>query len=156
MAKSRVIVRDRGLDGILRRLNAGKGVQTSTGVQGSEAPGGDHGTIDNANLAAVHEFGAPSVGIPQRSFMGATFDAKINKYVETISDGLGKVIDRGGKVADAMALAGEAHLADIIRAIDSGISPPNKPSTVDRKGSSKPLIDTGQLKQSLTTQTKSG
>ncbi len=37
----------------------------------------------------------------------------------------------------------------MVKAIDTGVKPANAPSTVAHKGSSKPLIDTGQLKNSI-------
>jgi hypothetical protein len=40
--------------------------------------------------------------------------------------------------------------------IANGIAPPNSPYTIARKGSSKPLIDTGQLRNSITYQVEIG
>jgi hypothetical protein len=34
--------------------------------------------------------------------------------------------------------------------ISAGIDPPNSAATIARKGSSKPLVDTGQLKAAIT------
>jgi hypothetical protein len=51
----------------------------------------------------------------------------------------------------SMGLLGEAVLSDQRQTIDRSIGiAPNKPSTVERKGSSRPLIDTGALKRSTT------
>ena len=153
MAKQRVKVVDRGLRKIVRNMKAADGIRTAIGIQGSEA-GADHDGMTNATLGAIHEFGAPSVGIPQRSFIGATFDANRKKYERYLSNGIGKAIDTGGQPAHAFELTGELHKSDIINAINSGIAPPLAARTIARKGSSKQLIDSGQLKGSLTVRTE--
>lgn len=50
----------------------------------------------------------------------------------------------------ALALLGEAAVGMVKQEIADGVPPPNAPSTIARKGSSKPLIDTGQLRNSIT------
>ncbi|KKM68182.1 hypothetical protein LCGC14_1463370, partial [marine sediment metagenome] len=117
------------------------------GIQDSAAAG-DHDGITNANLAAVHEFGAPSVGIPSRSFMRAPFDANLDKYTRFMSE---RAHDLRRSFRIILGQTAQLVKSDMIRAIDDGLVPPLRPATVERKGSSKPLIDTGQLKQSITT-----
>ncbi|MEM8168046.1 hypothetical protein Q4R38_18910, partial [Morganella morganii] len=50
----------------------------------------------------------------------------------------------------AFAIVGEKLSGEVKRKIQSGINPELDPKTVARKGSSKPLIDTGNLLQSIT------
>ncbi|MDF7681191.1 hypothetical protein PT300_11600 [Enterobacteriaceae bacterium ESL0689] len=45
---------------------------------------------------------------------------------------------------------GEKLAGEVKRKIQSGIAPPLDPKTIARKGSSRPLIDTGNLLQSIT------
>ena len=112
--------------------------------------GGDHGPdLTNAELATIHEFGAPRAGIPERSFLRGTFDAK-NREWQKFAEKLLKAIAAGRIDADqALGLLGERAVADVRKTIRNGIDPPLKAATVRRKGSSKPLIDTGRLLQSI-------
>ncbi len=151
MAK-RVIVRKDRLARIIAKTIEARGLRTTIGIQDSEA-GADHGGINNANLAAVHEFGAPSAGIPERSFMRAPFDRNVEKYNRFMGS---RARDLRRSFKRILAAAGELVKADMIRAIDDGLSPGLKPATIRAKGSSKPLIDTGQLKQAITVKTTGG
>lgn len=184
MGAEHVIVNDLGLREIAREMKAADGIRTTIGIQGTEASA-DHNGISNANLGAVHEFGAsidhpggtafypgegfisnasatpdmPRTGphrieIPQRSFLGSTFDINRGTYERMIDDGVGRAIDEKTSPRNAFALTGEKYLADVRNAINSGIAPALKQATIDRKRSSKPLVDTGQLKGALTTKTE--
>ncbi len=161
--RGNVLIIDRGLDRILKMLRRGDGGRTTIGIQGAEASQERDG-INNAGLAAVHEFGAPSVGVPERSFMRAPFDQGMRRrrgvagkfapgYIGLIASGLDEAMDGKKTVAQVLNGVGELVRADMIRAIDSGIAPPLKAATIARKGSSKQLIDTGVLKSSITVKT---
>jgi hypothetical protein len=54
-----------------------------------------------------------------------------------------------------MKLIGMRVVGDIQDRISDGIPPPNSPITIARKGSSKPLIDSGQLRQSISFEVRS-
>jgi hypothetical protein len=109
--------------------------------------GGDFTVLD---VATVHEFGSPAAGIPQRSFIRAWVD----RNLATIRDWQRALFQRivAGKltVRQALELLG-AQVAGAIQAfIATSIPPPNAPETVERKGSSTTLIDSGQLRASIT------
>ena len=105
-------------------------------------------TISLLEVAVVHEFGAGPV--PQRSFIRATVDAHksdIEAELKNLARGVvsGKIDARG-----ALNLLG-AKVAGWCQArIASGIAPALKAATVKRKGSSKPLVNTGQLRSAIT------
>ncbi len=88
-----------------------------------------------ASLGEIHEFG---LGVPQRSFIRAWFDSK---RAEIEAD-----IRKFGSNPDALA---ERLRASCQEYIANGVAPPNAPSTIARKGSSKPLIDSGVLRTSI-------
>ena len=109
------------------------------------------GELGNVEIGAVHEFGAPAEGIPKRSFLRATADEQRQNW-----GNLGQTLARGlvnGKITvdKALGVLGERAVADIrLKVTDgAGIPPPNAPETVERKGSDRPLIDTGRMLQSL-------
>lgn len=56
----------------------------------------------------------------------------------------------------SLGVLGEKIRGDIVKSIDSLTSPPLKSSTIKRKGSSKPLIDTGLMRASVTFKVKDG
>lgn len=131
------------------------------------------GDTDLTMIASVHEFGVDigvtekmraflhSIGIhlkpettvikiPERSFMRGGFDNKLHDIDKTIQHLLGQVFD--GKL-DAVtfyeSIGGQvvSYLQEYLTALSS---PPNHPVTVERKGSSQPLIDTGRLRDGIT------
>lgn len=96
-----------------------------------------------AQLGAIHEFG---LGVPERSFLRSFRDQR--------ADDIGKVflllVQRRGVSQAVWELLGQWCVGEIQKRIAAGTPPPNAPSTIARKGSSTPLIDTGQLRSSIT------
>jgi hypothetical protein len=137
---------DRGWKRIRAQLLKAGGAFTKVGVQEGERR--DDGT-DLVTVAAVNEFGAPKKKIPERSFIRSTTDEQRQKVermkrriLEGIADGT-MTIKRGlGLLGEFM----ESKIKDKIVRLDT---PPNAPSTIARKGSSNPLVDKGQLLQSI-------
>ena len=93
---------------------------------------------------------AHMIRIPQRSFLRSAFDKNQATYIRLLEQEAGRVIDGKTTPRKAVGLVGERHLADVKNGINAGIPPPLAPSTRARKGSSQTLIDTGQLKNSIT------
>lgn len=141
---------DRGYRKLMDRVSK-KGIGSRhivVGIFGSNAEK-SHGNLTNVELAAIHEFGAPGAGIPQRSFIRAGVDKKkitIQKTMVRTTRGY-----VSGKIsADlAMQIVGDVALDAIVERINSNIPPALKPRTIARKQSRVALIDTGRLKQSL-------
>lgn len=143
------IVKDidpRKFEELRKRLSAGKH-QVNVGFPGGQ----DHKDSDLsvAQIAAIHEFGAPSVGIPERPFLRTSIDKNRPRYKALNRQTLAGVVRGAGTVEQALGLLGEAAKADVQKEIASGAFAPLKASTIRRKKSSKPLIDSGQLRQSV-------
>jgi len=152
-AAGKVVDVDRGykkLRAWFRREGRRRGSHALVGLR-SDGPGGaEHsgGGLTVAEIGSVHEFGLGSA--PERSFIRATFDDNAEKYVRLSQRLAGRLIDqRGGNVTQALTQLGQVGVADIINRINKGIPPELQEATKERKGSSKQLIDTGQLKQSI-------
>jgi len=108
-----------------------------------------------AMIASVHEYGAEirqkrgTLIIPERSFL--------RSWVESASENTNKLMQKlyndvaSGKtnVVDAMKKLGAYASSGIRKQILDGDFVPNAPSTIAAKGSDKPLIDTGQLMNSI-------
>lgn len=121
------------------------------GIFGAKAKvahnGGNGKTV--AEIMSIHEFGLG--GMPERSFIRAWIDD--NRAL--IRRDLRKVLQRAATsrsftVEDGLKLLGLKYEGLIKGRISQGIPPPNAPSTIRQKGSSKPLIDTGQARSSIT------
>jgi len=104
-------------------------------------------------IASVHEFGAPHKNIPQRSFLRVPFaheKIRLNKVIDKSFMALanGKI-----SVKSAYDIIGAEARNIVIKAFSTsgfGKWEGNSNITVAKKGSSKPLIDTGRLMQSIT------
>lgn len=111
------------------------------------------GGITGVELAAIHEFGSPAAGIPQRSFIRSTFENN-KPDVARITGQLASKIIKGANVAQAYAVLGTWATAQVKNTIVSGGGhaswKPLAAETIARKGSSSPLIDTGRLLSSIT------
>jgi len=108
----------------------------------------DGGDLTVAGIGSVHEFGSGNV--PARPFLRPTFDTNQNKYVRNLSRALGKDVDKKRQPDRTLNALGASIVADVQGAIRSRIPPPLAESTVAQKGSSTPLIDSGQLINSIT------
>lgn len=149
MTSARIIDRDRGYRALLRRVQAAaRGRAVTIGVHSGEggAPAAGGGTV--ADVASIHEFGLGNV--PERSFVRGWADEKKNDN-ERILRGIGEAIVRGDySVEVGLERAGLLMVASMQQRIRGGIAPELADVTVARKGSSTPLIDTGQLVSSIT------
>lgn len=101
-------------------------------------------------VALIHEFGAPAAGIPQRSFLRATIDEHAPDIRRLILAVAARALDGAITPAQALDQIGSKVAGWVQTRIDQGIAPPLKPETIARKGSSKPLVNVGQLKAAVT------
>lgn len=156
MLKAKVTERDRGLKRLqlgLEKLSKDR-PKIKVGVidDGTSPEGTDQreGGITNAELMAVHEFGSRDGRIPERAPMRTSFAKNGPKYIEMMRVGLATV-DRGElEIFRAMNLIGSVMASDIKATIIAGLKPENAESTKKAKGSDTPLVDTGQLLNSIT------
>lgn len=137
-----------GLKALEARIRAMGKKKVVIGVP-AETNGDRKDGLSNATIAAAHEFGVPGY-IPERSFLRSTLGENKEKAVGLLIRGLKADIAQGDFSGKAFSVVGEKLSAEVKRKIQSGISPALDPKTVKRKGSSKPLIDTGNLLQSIT------
>lgn len=137
--------RDLGYLRILRELDELDGTVVEVGLQ-NDGTAADDGVLV-AHYAAVNEFGGGHV--PERSFMRSTFDHTMGKLVRTRDKTVGLVMAGKLTANTGAGLLGQMHETDIKRKIGEGVPPPNAPSTIKRKGSSKTLIDNATMRTSV-------
>ena len=102
-----------------------------------------------AMIAAVHEYGSPSQGIPERPFLRVAIQRNLAKYIRLNRINLVKMMRGQMGMEQALGKLGEMAKGDVVTEIKSGTFVALKPATEKRKGSTKPLIDTGQMVQSM-------
>ena len=102
------------------------------------------GEINNATLGAVHEFGTNN--IPARPWLNPGVASGEKEYLSIIE----RVLNDGEQLDVAMERVGVVAVGKVQKYMRDLRTPPNAPSTIKRKGSSNPLIDTGALRQSVT------
>jgi phage gpG-like protein len=151
-----VTVRDLGWERIKRDLGSAVARAVRVGVQGPEgaAVHDDSDGLTNAQLAAIHEFGTATV--PERSFIRATIEAHGREYERILGAEAAKIIAGRSTVERSLTLLGMRVEGDMKATIEAGIPPPLAPVTVAAKGSSQPLIDSGQLRNSITSKVVEG
>ena len=107
-------------------------------------------SVSMATIAAVHEFGSPEQGIPERSFLRGGIRRAAPKLNAVNIDSLRKVLLGKMTIEQAIEKLGVVAAGEVKREFVVGTFAPNKPATIARKGSSRPLIDTGNLRQAVT------
>lgn len=114
--------------------------------------GGRHSGTDLSmhELGMVHEYGSPSRGIPARPFIAPPIKDNTDKYKQIMRSQAALLLFRRTSLHNALSLVGEAGKADIQKYMLSASFAPLSAATIERKGSSKPLIDTGQMRNGIT------
>lgn len=140
---SKTIDRDLGWKKLRAELERAKVSEVVVGILEGEVNDGQ----SIAEYAAYNEFGTEN--IPERSFMRSTFDERLTGLKIIMGQQFAKV-KRGEKtVHQALSYIGLKHQDQIKDKIGSNMPPPNAPATIEAKGSSKTLIDTGAMKNSV-------
>lgn len=132
-------------DNLKRRL-VSEGKVVNVGIP--EGPKETDGT-PVAMIAAVHEYGSPAQGIPERPFLRVAIQKNRNKYIRLNRINLVKMMRGQLQMQQALEQLGEMAKGDVVTEIRNGEFAPLKDATIKRKGSKQPLIDTGQMVQSM-------
>jgi len=109
------------------------------------------GEITMAQLGAVMEFGTDDLHIPARPWLVPGVESGTADYLKVIESGLQKdlpfdtILAKVGVKAEGLVKIYMTNLR----------SPPNAPSTIAKKGSDNPLIDSGALRGSVTSAVQS-
>ena len=105
-------------------------------------------------IGATHEFGSRTKGIPERSFIRSTINESVEEY-KKVSQTQAVHFLEGKQSLDAtvekIGIWGQSKIKKKFR---NNNWAPNSRTTIALKGSSRPLIDTGQLLQSITWEVK--
>lgn len=134
---------DRGLKRFIRELEVAKNTEVVIGLQ----EGDTNGELSIAQYGAYNEYGTQD--IPERSFMRSTFDEQSGKLSRLMNSMFNRVKAGQMSTCQALGLIGLRHQDDIQKKISSDIKPANSPATIERKKSSRTLIDTGAMRAAV-------
>ncbi len=139
--------------GDIEKFFKGKDPHVKLGILASKGGGKEHqsGGVTIAEVGAFHEFGTRFA--PQRSFIRSTFDNN-PELAAVVTAAVRETFKKGLKVKRALDIIGAWGATAIKKKITSGIPPALAPETIRQKGSALPLVDTGQLINSITWESK--
>lgn len=120
------------------------------GNQSHLGHGGGKRSITMADLAAIHYYGAPSKNIPKRDVITPALEQNQEKYLGFMERSIPALIEGSMDLRTMWEYLGMEGQADIQKQMVTARLAPLHPRTIKRKGSSRPLIDTGQLRQDVT------
>lgn len=118
------------------------------------AGGGRAVFLKKGDPRATGVTGPHKITLPERSFFRSTLRTRAD-YFADVATKLGTQI-ADGTISEDVALGrmGLVIESEIKATITRGVAPPNAASTIRRKKSSKPLIDTGRLRASITSEVR--
>jgi len=147
--KSSVTDRDKGLRNIVNEMKALGKLSIKAGITeaaGSAKPDASNKTV--AEYGTYNEFGVPG-RIPARPFIRGWFDNN-EGYIKHKQEVLVKGVSGGVFGAEtAIGMLGQYAQSGIQNHIKTGDFQENSEVTKKIKGSSRPLIDTGTLRNSI-------
>ena len=124
------------------------GSYTEVGYQGTKKEKNSDVTV--VEVAIVQEFGTEDGAIPSRSFVRSYYDSNVKEITKFCKKSLNAMLSGRMTAKGALGLVGEYVKSGIQKQIDKIFFPPLKDATIKKKGSSKPLIDTGTMRASVT------
>lgn len=135
---------DRGWKRIRLELAGLDKQRVKVGLQaGDTAPDG----TSLAEIGAFNEYGTST--IPARPFLRAAYEQYQRQLQQFKARLINLIYERKIDTGKGLAILGEKHQQQVQAKIGDGPWVENAPSTIAQKGSSKPLIDTGRLRQSI-------
>jgi hypothetical protein len=141
--------KDLGKAKIERELKAAKKLVALVGIPSDAKRHEDNPNIGLAQIAYIMEKGSAVNNIPARPFMHQTRERN-EKRVLGLSKKLLKNLSNGSTTAmDAIKKLGVTYEGAMKRIFIEGSFAPNALSTIRKKKSSRPLIDTSLLRQSI-------
>jgi hypothetical protein len=105
--------------------------------------------------AIVNEFGTTRAGknknitIPERSFIRATYNEQYKIVAKRFKQIFESFSKRKYDVSNRLKLIGMEQTSETQKTITNFKTPANAPSTIKSKGSSHPLIDTGEMRMKI-------
>lgn len=146
---SSVTVRDTGWQALKAQLLGHQALGVKVGIIADESHG--DGEVTVAQVAAWNEFGTQRNGVthvPARPAFRNTFDTYKGQIKAAMAE-VAKEIAAGADPEKGLKRLGLFVQSLVRRSITDLRVPPNARRTIKAKGSSNPLIDTGQMRRAV-------
>ena len=134
-----VKIEDHGFNDLKKKLQILDKTEVKVGILGKSGS-------EIVNIAGYQEFGTSR--IQSRPFMRLTFEDNKKRIVRAIQNAY-TAVQGGADVYPEVNRIGLRYKGLIQRTIGSNIQPQNALSTIRQKKSSRTLIDTGRMRQSV-------
>ena len=149
----RVSENGKGIGEVKKSLMSLEKLEVLIGIPESNNNRDEGSPVTNAQLAYLHSKGSPLQNIPARPFLEPSIEknkdlllAQQKKALTySMSGNVSEYRNELGKIGLLMSSKAKEFITDP----SNGLAP-NSPRTIKKKGSSKPLIDTGSLMNSIT------
>lgn len=109
--------------------------------------------ITNAELAFIHTNGSPVKNIPPRPFVQPAIEAHQTEISQMLLDAFAYIMggkkQEGVRRLNVLGIFAVEVVKDMFKKGHNNW-PPLKPETIKRKGSDLPLVDTGEMRNSIT------
>lgn len=119
-------------------------LEVHIGFQAGEA---EHEGVDLCEIAAYNELGTEH--IPSRPFIRNSVDSHMDEISSNIGEWCKRIARGEIEGHEMMMNIGMLQKGLIQEEITNGTFAPNAPATIKKKGSDKPLIDTGIMRESV-------
>lgn len=147
---SSVTVRDNGYQALMKALReGGAGIELTVGIHEEEGGEPTKGGLSVAEVAELNEFGSPGGRIPARPSITAWADENATRVPGDLKKSFERSIETRSDPFSRIDQLAQKYAGEVQGKIADGIPPPNAESTVRKKGSSTPLINTGQFRAAI-------
>lgn len=146
--------KDLGWNALMERMGKADKETVKIGILGNAEPADDG--ADMILIAMANEFGTGDGRVPPRPFIRGAFDKNAGQLSEVKAKLYGGIVDGKVTVTKALSVLGRLHQGQVQAYIVELRDPPNAESTIERKGSDNPLIDTGRLRNSVSWEVDEG
>lgn len=141
------------------RANVPKNMAARVGVLGSHSARNNGNDLTNPEIMLIQEFGSLEKNIPPRSALRMPLETHIGEIADFMAQPAIVDMILGGEAEKAFKLTGikaESIIQEAFATRGFGQWKPNSPVTIDKKGSSQPLIDTAQLRRAVSSEVVGG
>lgn len=151
--RSKLKVNDKKWQELKRKIPSIKNAAVTVGIQSDAGSDDDEDSTPLAAIAFWNEQGTDGGGwggpIPERPFMRDTFDQQKDKWGRAADTAISAILSGKFDPERAFGVLGQMSEDDIKAAITNGDWVKNSEATIELKGSSQPLIDTGAMRQAI-------
>lgn len=139
-----------------KQLEALAGQEVVVGIPASKNERHDDSDLTLAQIGAIHEYGAPEAGIERRSFLRVPLSMEAGNLFKQIEKDLKFSKINTSKALGRLGAGGQSVVLKAFKTQGEGTWKKLSKATERRRkkgkgsGSNKPLIDSGQLRRSIT------